>query len=364
MLKGQDIMDMAAELVEIQKSKKDLIVPTVQMRMCRTDGHSPLQLRLEDGQLFDINNWPHSQISTYTNIPKQYYDRIKDEKPGLLTLCVNHGFQMVINRHFAEKKKHDCRMLRTINGNVRAFLSDRYWRLDCYDLLDAVFPILEDNRFRVISSQLTETRMYIKAITDTIQGEWKKGHIVRYGICISCSDVGCGSVSVEPLLYEVECTNGWISEQAFRRAHIGKSQAGDNIQELLTDETKNVSDKAFWMQVRDVVKGTMEDRIFQQNLNKLRDAADIKMENLDIPKVVDLTMKEVGITGEKVKNSIVEHLASGADGKGMTMLGLASSFTWAAHKAEDVDYETSTALEKAGPKIIELSQKDWRKIAA
>ncbi len=358
MKQGRSIVDLSQELERIQESARDFIVPVQDMSVTED-----LKIHVANTDTFDPTTWAHSQMSSYTNIPKGYYDRIKDQNPSLLSMNINHGFQQAINTTLAKRNgKHETRMIRTIDGNARAFLSDRYRRLDSYDLLETVFPILRDNRFKVISSELTEKRLYLKAVTDRIEGEVKKGHVVQYGLSISTSDVGCGSVKIEPLLYELICLNGQIMEQAFRKFHIGKSQAGDSIEELLTDETKDVSDKAFWMQVRDIIQGTMTDEIFQQNLNKLRLASEQPIKNFDLPKVVELTMKEVGINGDKTKENIVGYLANGADGRGLNKWALANAFTFAA-QAVDVDYEDATDLERAGGKIIEMPRNKWEALA-
>jgi hypothetical protein len=46
----------------------------------------------------------------------------------------------------------------------------------------------------------------------------------------------------------------------------------------------------------------------------------------------------------------------------MTRWGLANGFTYAAH-AEDVNYDKSIDLERAGSKIIDLSGSSWKRIA-
>ncbi len=354
---GKTIQELSQELIAIRESSRDLIVPTNQLAM--TDKSRILAGNEE----FGMTNWTHTQLSQYTNIPKQYYDRILSENPFLLAGSVNHGLQMAINKAIA-KNKDEARMLRTVGGSVRGFLSSRYRRLDSYDLLETVMPILISNQFQVKSSQLTEKKLYLKSVTPKIEGEIKVGHPVQYGLAISSSDVGCGSLQVSPFMHELRCTNGMTMEQSIRKFHIGRNQAGDDIQELLTDETKEAGDKAFWMEVKDIVNGTMKPEVFERQLNRLRDAADEPIKNFKLDKVVELTMKETGITGDKFKDSILAQLANGADGRGLNKWGIANAFTGAYKDVEDATYEECTDLERAGGKIIELSKKKWESIAA
>ena len=358
---GKDIESLAKELTRVKEAKRDIIVPTAKMQMIvggpNEFTREPL-IHLDDGRDFGINKWPHQQLASYTDIPKGYYDKVMAENPSVLAVCINHGFQMAINAALAAKRpKHDSRLLRTIDGNIRGFLSDRYRVLDCYDLFEAVAPTLIDNGFEVISSELTEKRMYLKAVTARVQGDIKPGHTVQYGLLISSSDVGCGSVRVEPLLYELVCKNGMTMEQTIKKFHIGKSNSEDDITELLTDEAKIARDKATWLEVRDTVKGTMQHDIFERNLDRLRIAAGEEI-RANIPDIVEVSMKEVGIIGEEKKNSIIQYLANGADGRGLNKWALANAFTWTAQE-ESLDYDSATELERAGGKIIELPKNKW-----
>ena len=63
--------------------------------------------------------------------------------------------------------KHESsqRMLRTLDGSARAYLSNRYRYIDNIDIAGVTLPILNrlpDIRFE--SCQITESHMYIKAV--------------------------------------------------------------------------------------------------------------------------------------------------------------------------------------------------------
>jgi hypothetical protein len=106
----------------------------------------------------------------------------------------------------------ELRMVRTLDGQARAFLSDRYRRLDNYDLREHVLPMLQrlpDARFE--STELTPTRLYLKVVTPRVQIEIQPGDIVQAGVVISNSEVGQGTLSVQPLVYRLICRNGLIA---------------------------------------------------------------------------------------------------------------------------------------------------------
>lgn len=68
------------------------------------------------------------------------------------------------------KQESSQRMLRTLDGSARTYLSNRYRRIDNIDIAGVTLPILgglPDIRFE--SCQITESRMYIKAVNPRLQ---------------------------------------------------------------------------------------------------------------------------------------------------------------------------------------------------
>jgi hypothetical protein len=351
---GKSLVELAQELERIQTAKRDFIVPTTKLKM-NDDGD--LTFKNGEDHAFKMNEWSGGQLASYTDIPKAYYDRIKREDPSLLAKNVNHGFQVQ-----AASKDKEGRLLRTIDGRVRGLMSPKYKIMDAHDLLEATLPTLLEHEFNVVSSEITDRRLYLKTVTNKIQGEVKVGDVIQYGVMISTSDVGAGSLRVDPFLNRLSCLNGMISESTFRRAHLGSSNYDKDIQELLTDETRSLNNRAFFATVRDYIKSVMSPENFQKELDKMKRAAGLQITNFDLEKVVEVTMNEVGVRGEGIKKGILNALASGNQGAGLTMWGLANSFTFAA-QSDDVDYDTATDLERAGGSVLELSPSQWKRIA-
>lgn len=356
MKQGKTLQQLATALEDIRANSKDLLVPTSKLEMS-TRGE--LTVRNGDHTFFKPTDYAHSQIAAYSGIPKAYYDKIRSETPELLSRNVNHGIDLATENN---KKRPETRLVRTHKGNVRAFLSSSYRRLDSYDMAQTVLPILVEKEMQVVSSELTDTRMYIKALSPRITSEITKGDMVQYGLVISNSDVGAGSVRVEPLIYRLVCQNGMISNTSVKKFHIGKNMATDDVQHLLSEETMNLTDKAFWAQIHDIVLASMNPDRFEFEVERLREAAGQKIKNFDIPEVVELSMKALNLTGEGVKNNIVSYLANGADGAGLTKWGLVNGFTYAAQQ-DNVNYDQSIELERAGSKILDLSSHQWKRIA-
>lgn len=372
MKQGKTLTQLAQELERINETKRDFNVPVKALKAevmpfdfeTNERGQAvetkpdrvALSFEGANGkETFSVKSFAGSQIAGYTDIPKQYFDRLAEENPGLLATNINHG----LTRHPSDK-----RLVRTIDGQVRGFLSNRFRMLDSYDLMETVLPTLLDKGFEVMSSEVTEKRLYLKAATAKVEGEIVKGDVVRYGVMVSNSDVGAGSLRIEPFITRLVCMNGMVMESKFKRAHLGGARLEDHVQELLTDSTRQLNDKAFFATVRDYLLATMRPEIFQAEINKMREAAKAPIRNVaDLDRVVELSMSAVGVKGEGTKKGILAALATGNEGAGLTKWGLVNSFTRYAQD-DAIDYETATELERAGGLILDLSESQWKKISA
>lgn len=355
MKQGRSLTQLAQRLEEIRNTAKDFVVPVKNLEMT-PEGNLAFA-----GANFAPNSWASQQIAGYADIPQKYYDRIRTENPALLARNVNWALEK-FGKESESKSRREARMVRTLDGTVRAFLGSKYRRLDCYDLLEAVFPTLEKHKLVVETSEITEQKMYIQCIAPQLESEVKKGDGVFYGLTISSSDVGAGAVRVEPLVYRLVCKNGLIMPVAMKKYHAGKEQASDDVYEVLSDETRELTDRAFWNQVRDIVEHSLKPETFHAEVARLREAALDPIRSANIESVVELSMRAVNVGGEQKKNSIVAALARGADGAGLTKWGLMNAFTEVA-QAPEINYDESVHMQRAAGKILELSPRDWKRVA-
>lgn len=350
---GRSLQDLAASLQHIEEKKQDFSVPVSALSM-----NDQGKVQFKNGELhdFDLNPWSMGQVSEFANVPAAYARRLSFEAPDILAKNINHGFNL------KKEEGASTRLVRTIDGRARAFLSASYRMLDSYDLLNAILPTLIDNQFEVASCELTDRRVYLKCTTQRIQGEVKKGDVVQYGVMVSTSDVGAGSLRVEPFFLRLECLNGMVSNTAFRKTHLGASRAEREVQEILSDSTKELNDQAFFATVKDYMLNTMRPEVFQGELLKMQDASQRPIKNLNLEQVVDLTLKTLKVTSQTAKKGILDCLADGNQNAGLNQWGLVNSFT-AAAKMKDLDYDTATELERSAGKILDLAPSQWKVIS-
>jgi hypothetical protein len=347
---GKSLQALVTEIERQQKSKRDFIADASKLSFGVSDANDSVMLNGVNGGMA-LRPTAHAQLATTIGVPKVYYDRMLKDAPDLLARNANH---------WLTRMQGTRRMVRTIDGEVRAVLSDGFRSLDNYDLLHAVLPTLATLQATVLSSEITENRLYLKAVTDRVQGSVKVGDVVQAGVIISNSEVGQGQLSEEFLDYRLICLNGMIREAAIKRRHVGRRAAKDldldDAVELFRDDTRKADDRAFFLKVRDVTKSMFDPERFNARLDEYR-AAGTRMIEAKVPDVVEVTAKKFGLSDAE-SDSVLQHLIRGGD---LSAWGISNGITRAAQDVDD--YDRSVELETIGGKVIELSDSEWKALA-
>jgi hypothetical protein len=234
--------------------------------------------------------------------------------------------------------------------------------LDNDDLANVALPVLRENDFEIISAEITERKFYLKATTAKIQNEVKPGDVVQADIVISNSEIGQGTLKIEPLLYFLVCSNGLVMPEAsMRRQHVGR-HTGDleAAAQYYHQETQRADDVAFWLKVRDVLTGTLKQPAFAAYLQRLRGAAAEPIA-ADPIAVVEVTAKRYRFTDPE-KNSVLRHFLGGHNHQQeLTRYGLMQAIT---RTSQDIDdYDRASEFEQLGGQIIEMAPTQWKTIA-
>ena len=351
MKQGMTIQQAAAEIMRQSQAKADYLVNTENLHMETCDGVPTL--RLLDGEIDRIeplDNLPtaHRQMGDYLGIPRKYYDRMLQENIGLLAHNVNTWLH----------RGPEQRMIRTIDGRARAFLSNRYRRIDNIDIAQMTLPIIQEIPDAIYEScNLSDDYMFIKVVNPKLTAEVVPGDIVQAGVVISNSETGQGAVCVQPLIYRLVCSNGMtVDEARTRRNHIGRVSSADENLLIYSKETLEADDKAFTMKVQDTVRAAVDEAWFARIVDTLRDSTDKKLNTADIPSVVKLASSSFGIT-EAESNGVFQHLIQDAD---YTLYGLANAVT---RYSQDVEsYDRASKLEEIGYQIVTMSPELFRRI--
>jgi len=346
------IQETLKEIMRQSEAKADYMVNTQNMHLETCDGVPVLRLLDKSGEdrvePLDILPTAHRQMGDYLNIPRKYYDRMLQENIGLLAQNVNSWLQ----RQTGE------RMVRTIDGKARAFLSNRYRRIDNLDIARITLPIIEKMPGAIYEScQITDDYLYIKVVNPRLTAEVVPGDIVQAGVTISNSETGQGAVCIQPLIYRLVCSNGMtVNEARTRRNHIGRASSSEENFLLYSEKTLQADDNAFILKVQDTVRAAVDEARFAKILDKLRDSKEKKLNTADLPGVVKLASASMGITDAE-SEGVLQRLIEGTD---YTLYGLANAVT--RHSQDVESYDRASKLEEIGYQIVTMSPELFRRI--
>lgn len=347
---GRSLVDLATELERQITTKQDMIVPTPLMHhVTGDDGTSVLNIETPDGvRTFSTTENCRRQLADRLKIPFAYFERMRADQQTLLDNNINTWLQAAPEQ----------RMVRVLDGRARAFLSDRYRRLDNYDLLAHVYPMLRElPGARIDSCEVTDSRMYLKVVTSKVQYELQPGDVVHAGVVISNSETGQGSLSVSPLVYRLVCRNGLIAaDHAMRKTHVGRlTDASTEEVTIFKEDTLQADDAAFFLKVRDVVQSAISEATFSLIAERMRKTLGIKLSGDPVKAVDKLAVRYLLADHERV--GVLRSLIGEGD---LTGFGLVNAIT--GYAQEVGEYDRSVELEAIGGKMLEQSAKEWAEL--
>lgn len=344
------IVELAEAIQNEADNKKDYISPS-QLMHVHANGDLKISMRDANDDVLDMPLTQHAsrQMAAKFGIPAKYFDRMLADAPDLLATNANH---------WLHKEPKDL-MVRTLFGKVRGIMSNRYQRIDNINIAEDLLPFLAvQDGLEIASCEVTEKKLYIKAVMHKMVSEIKKGDVVEAGLWISNSEIGCGQFEVAPFIHRLVCLNGMkVNDAKFGKRHVGaRADVNDSTYSILSDETLRADDRAFMLKARDVVKAAFDEKIFEGHVNKLRDTTERKLEGNPVKAIEVLGATHGLLQGEQT--SILRKLIEGGD---TSQYGLLNAVT--AYSQDVSDYDRASELEELGGKIVDLTEAEWKPIA-
>lgn len=358
---GIDIVALAQEIKRQGEQSRDFIAQTSELRfqaptIITTDGQDKTipSISVPENGDFVLTEHAQGQLAGRMGIPNSYFNRMRDDAPGLLEVNVSHWM----------RKETKPVMVRTLDGGARAVMSDRYLRVDNAQIAEAALPPLLEGMgdgTQIIAANVTGNRLYIQARFKRIEGEVRKGDPVQMGVIITNSEIGLGAVDVRPMIYRLVCTNGMVSGNdvsngRIRRTHVGGKLTADEGFVVYKQDTLEAQVLALTHQIRDHIEGLADGSVFQRFLTQLR-AATEGVQVLHPVAAVEELARSVGLRSHE-RESVLESLIRGQD---YSRYGMLNAVTAAAHKVEDFD--RNVELQELGGRVLTLSPTEWRRVA-
>ena len=359
LLKVQDQASRAADYLaptsELQKTTDERGRPQIVLE----------QTRGEPTRIFDVNDVAFGQIASHAEIDTRTARRLQAE--------VAPEFDALLNAIW--QKKPAVRMLRTHDavagdGNLRAFVSDKFKTFDNVNLLEAALPQLMDNpaAFQVVNADVTDKRLYLrlKSLVQTGSGA-ALNDLMANGIGLQNSEVGAGSVSVYQIAWTLACLNGMQTQNKTRSSHITSARDTDDWG-LLSDAAKDADNRALELKIRDLVGVYSSRDAFDAVIEQMKQAATDTIEGdfidktavvAGLGKVMQLTKKETSSVLDGLLDTIGQ--AGYEQGNRLSRATMINAVTAASHKADldDVDL-----WQQRGGQLLNMKSADWQRVAA
>jgi hypothetical protein len=353
---GRDYPDFVAELERQAATKEDFVVNQEAIVYEPHEGnHGSIHFQDSgDRPSYKITSQASKQLATKLGIPQKYYERMEKEQPHLLGKNVNTWLT-------SDPGKRT--MIRILDGQTRAFLSDRYNRIDNYDVFKTVAPIFKEmaanNNLTFASAELTERRMYFKVLFPQIQGDLEVGDPVQAGMIIANSETGFGVFEMSPLLFRLRCKNGLKSSDRLTRRHVGSHVTADENGVAFRDETRKADDKALMMKIEDTLRHVIDETAFNHTLVTFRETKEISFKGSNPAAIVEKLANSYNLSQSEQEGVLTSLFDSG---DGLTGFGLINAVT--AYSQIIEDYDRASELEGLGGKLLDLKPAEWMQLAA
>ena len=378
MKRGMSLESLLNTVIEQRTNKRDFVANTKEsVSMVEADDmpNGVAMVLLKEGaselERFSITENCHRQIAGRLGIPLKHYFRMLEDYRHLIVNEVNEIF----------KKEPQTRLLRTLDGKARAFLSDVFRTIDNDEVIERALPpiVKGDIESQLLSANVTENNMYIKVLftDDSLaqdigelarpqnhvggQSNGETRDIIRPGAIIKNSETGHGSLEIDGFFFRDYCLNGCVYGQEsifkYKRRHVGSRLEANGNFEIFSDATRRKQNEL----IIDELVDSMSALTDRANVEKMGDALRATKEGEQVGDTfasVDQLAKEVDIRDSE-KQDIISNLLSDGD---FTRWGVINAVTKVAN-TDAVDYERACELETIGSQLIDLNTAQWNRIA-
>jgi hypothetical protein len=254
----------AAEVIEHVHAHqpKDQVVRTRAVNFFPSEGK--LQVGI-DGASLTASDYALGQLASRAGVPTAYLRELAE--PGASEWKVDLA-ATILARHYSNEDATQRMLARSVNGQLRGWLSDKYRRLDSRPLIDALAVEAQAVGAIPVDGTATETRCALKVILPTIL-EPVPGEFLVLGCEWSNSDYGNGTHSIRGFALRVACLNGMTRENMLRQVHIG-GRLDETIE--FSDRTYRLDTATSVSALRDTVRGALGPKGVESILSNIRSA--------------------------------------------------------------------------------------------
>ena len=220
-------------------------------------------------------------------------------------------------------------LTRSVQGEVRGFLSDSYRRLDSRPIVEQFVSAVAEYGAVALDGFALETKIAVKAVLPFVF-EPVPNEVMIFGVALENSDFGHGALSLRSFVERLWCTNRAISTEDLRKIHLG-ARLGEDLQ--LSEKTYRLDSLTMASAAEDIVQRSLSAESVNQYMDVIKKANEQKIDAKNVTAFLKkhLRKDEAAATVEAFNSPEVEMLPPGN-----TKWRLSNAISWIANtKTED-----------------------------
>jgi len=265
-----------------------------------------------------------NQAAERAGIPVTYIDKLMAKGDWGRELVAENLNELY---HNGEPARY---LTRSVNGQVRGFLSNAYRRMDARPILESFIGAAQKVGAVPVDGYALETKIALKAVLPYIF-EPVPHEVMLFGMMFETSDFGNGKLSIRSFVDRLWCTNRAIGTDDLAKVHIGGRLTEDMD---LSRQTYELDTRTMASAARDVVRKSLSAPSVNLFLEGIKQANEQKIEGRaisDFLKQHKLSKGEQDAVVEAFNSPEVEMLPAG-----QTAWRMSNAISWIANtKVED-----------------------------
>lgn len=309
--------------------------------------------------IFKLSDVALGGVGAKLSVPLDYLRRMSRENIPALDFNINTWLERDDRRFLVRCLR---RSIGSGEGTARAFLSDRYLRIDNLDVLMAAIKGIEKAGVAVsiASCDLTDRRMYVRFVSPDVQVmapellrnyrspfDGRRGSdlpVISGGFLLKNSETGYGRYSLAPWLRIEVCRNGQTVERGtVGRTHLGARITDDDGIVDPSAETVKVLLNLITSQTVDTIHNYLNVDFVARAVADLERAAGVTVRKPE--NTIKVVSQQLHYTQDQ-QDAILAHFIAGAD---LSAGGIMQAVTSVARSIGDADaaYRMETTASKA-----------------
>jgi len=307
-------------------------------------GDNGLQMGLGDNE-FGVHKHALAQAANYAGMPTRFARELNERDTWGQELLA-HNFNEIYQR---SQRRH---LVRTVHGEVRGVMTDKYKRIDSRPVVEAFAQEVGALGAVPIEGYALDTKIALKALMPTVY-EPVENEVMAVGMVLQNSDFGNGALSLRLFMLRLWCTNFAIADECLRKVHLGGRLPEDMA---FSQETIDLETAAIVSAMRDVVRGSLSGDKIKTLMAGVKAANEAKISGTKVKEFLKahFTKADAAEVNDMFISPEIEMLPPG-----QTRWRLSNAISWCAgeQKDEGKRLEMQQIAAKALPRVDEGDHK-------